>query len=100
MSDQVIPFRPAQTTVPARSTGYLGLHWVAVKEPHTKRWEAIGEPPDRTGVMHARVTVPHLPRGADQEATARVIAQLLNDLDPGAAALMEDALLREGQIDA
>lgn len=98
MSEQVIPIRPERPAAPARNAGYLSLHWVATKDPHTNRWETIGEPPERTGVMHARYVAPHLPRGADPEAAARVLAQLLNDLDPGAAALMEDALLHEGRI--
>jgi hypothetical protein len=97
--DRVAPIRPSEldTTAPSRRAGYLGWHWVARYVRDHQRWEAHGEHPDRPGVMRTRIVAHHLPRGADSEGTARVMAQILNDLDDGAAALMEVDLLREGK---
>ena len=99
--DRVVPIRPgAPPPAPAdRRAGYLDLHWAPVFVADRRRWETHGELPDRPGVMRTRLAAQHLPAGADPEAFARVMAQLLNDLDPGAAALMEDALLHEGHTD-
>lgn len=83
--------RPKVTSLnadpPAGQAGVLGLHWDAEKTANTGRWALVGRHPEGHRLA-AVVEVRMRPGYATAEDLVRVLAQLANDFDEGAAALM------------
>ena len=92
---EVTPLHP-ESTPPG--DGFLGLHWSAEKTPHTRRWSLVGRHPEGhrlAAVLEVRLR----PGYATAKDMVRVLAQLANDYDEGAAALMAAALQQEEGTD-
>lgn len=79
--------------------GAFGLRWSAERTPNTRRWALVGRIPGRAHSLAAVIEIKYHPGGTPAEDIARVLAQLANDIDEGAAALMAAAMEQEGQAD-
>lgn len=76
--------------------GLLGLRWRYEPARNGGCPHLVGFHPDRPGAEIARLKVETLPRYATP-ADLSVGAQIWSDYEDGAAALMADAIEREGQ---
>ena len=79
--------------------GFLGLRWRYEPGRDGGCPHLIGFYPDSPGVVIARLKIEILPGGQATASEMAVGAQIWSDYEDGAAALMADAIEREGNTD-